>query len=81
MVDHLFLCAERDTARWRDVPPDREGCGARPPQGATVVEAYPVAPDSPSYRFCGFVPVLAAHGPVKVGRAGLCGYVMRRELP
>ncbi len=24
--------------------------------GATEIEAYPVAPDSPSYRFCGFVP-------------------------
>ena len=48
--------------------------------GATVVEAYPVAPDSPSYRFCGFVPVFAAHGFVEVGRAGRRRHVMRREL-
>ena len=48
--------------------------------GATVVEAYPVAPDSPSYRFCGFVPVFAAQGFVEVGRAGLRRHVMRREL-
>ena len=48
--------------------------------GATVVEAYPVAPDSPSYRFCGFVPVFATHGFVEVGRAGRRRHVMRREL-
>ena len=47
---------------------------------ATVVEAYPVAPDSPSYRFCGFVPVFAERGFVEVGRAGLRRHVMRREL-
>ncbi len=47
--------------------------------GATVVEAYPVAPDSPSYRFCGFVPTFAAHGFVEVGRAGLRRHVMRRD--
>ena len=48
--------------------------------GARVVEAYPVDPDSPSYHFCGFVPVFAAHGFVKVGRAGRRRHVMRREL-
>lgn len=48
--------------------------------GATSLEAYPVAPDSPSYRFCGFVPVFAAHGFVEVGRAGLRRHVMRRDL-
>ncbi len=48
--------------------------------GASVVEAYPVAPDSPSYRFCGFVPVFAERGFVEVGRAGLRRHVMRREL-
>lgn len=48
--------------------------------GATVVEAYPVAPDSPSYRFCGFVPVFAERGFVEVGRAGVRRHVMRREL-
>ena len=48
--------------------------------GATSLEAYPVAPDSPSYRFCGYVPAFAAHGFVEVGRAGLRRHVMRRDL-
>lgn len=48
--------------------------------GAEVVEAYPVPTDSPSYRFCGFVPVFAAHGFVEVGRAGRRRHVMRRNL-
>ncbi len=49
-------------------------------QGASVLEAYPVAPDSPGYRFCGFVPVFEAHGFSEVGRAGLRRHVMRRPL-
>lgn len=49
-------------------------------RGATSLEAYPVAPDSPSYRFCGFVPTFEAHGFVEVGRAGLRRHVMRRNL-
>ena len=48
--------------------------------GATSLEAYPVAPDSPSYRFCGFVPVFEVHDFVEVGRAGLRRHVMRRNL-
>ena len=48
--------------------------------GATVVEAYPVAPDSPSYLFCGWVPVFEAHGFVEVGRVGLRRHVMRRAV-
>ena len=48
--------------------------------GASVIEAYPVDPEAPSYRFCGFVPVFAAHGFSEVGRAGLRRHVMRREL-
>ncbi len=48
--------------------------------GASVVEAYPVEPDAPSYRFCGFVPVFEAHGFSEVGRAGLRRHVMRRRL-
>lgn len=31
-------------------------------KGAKVVEAYPVAPDSPSYRFMGFVPMFETAG-------------------
>ncbi len=49
--------------------------------GGSVVEAYPVAPDSPSYLFCGWVPVFEAHGFVEVGRAGLRRHVMRRASP
>ena len=30
--------------------------------GAHYVEAYPVAPDSPSYRFMGFVPTFEKAG-------------------
>ena len=48
--------------------------------GGSVVEAYPVAPESPSYLFCGWVPVFAAHGFVEVGRAGLRRHVMRRAV-
>ena len=48
--------------------------------GASVIEAYPVAPDAPSYRFCGFIPVFAAHGFSEVGRAGKRRHVMRRAL-
>jgi GNAT superfamily N-acetyltransferase len=48
--------------------------------GATVVEAYPVDPDSPSYRFMGFVSSFADAGFHEVGRAGTRRHVMRREL-
>ncbi len=48
--------------------------------GASVVEAYPVDFDSPSYLFCGFVPVFAAHGFQEVARAGLRRHVMRRAV-
>ena len=48
--------------------------------GATVVEAYPVDPDSPSYRFMGFVPVFAAAGFTDLGRPGKRRHVMRRVL-
>ncbi|MBM3507317.1 MAG: GNAT family N-acetyltransferase [Alphaproteobacteria bacterium] len=39
--------------------------------GATIVEAYPVAPDAPSYRHMGFVPMFAAAGFKKVGVFGV----------
>jgi GNAT superfamily N-acetyltransferase len=39
-------------------------------QGATVLEAYPVAPDSPSYRFCGFLGQFDRRGFKAVGRVG-----------
>lgn len=46
-------------------------------KGATVVEAYPVDHDSPSYRFMGFVPTFEATGFREVGRAGSRRHVMR----
>jgi GNAT superfamily N-acetyltransferase len=39
-------------------------------RGGSIVEAYPVDPESPSYRFMGFVPSFAAAGFKAVGRAG-----------
>ncbi len=48
--------------------------------GATVVEAYPIPPDAPSYRFMGFVPVFEAAGFTEVGRAGMRRHVMRYRL-
>ncbi len=48
--------------------------------GATVVEAYPVGPDSPSFRFMGFVPVFAEAGFRDLGMTGARRHVMRLEL-
>ena len=48
--------------------------------GATVVEAYPVDPNSPSYRHMGFVPVFAAAGFDDLGMAGKRRHVMRHRL-
>jgi GNAT superfamily N-acetyltransferase len=48
--------------------------------GALVVEAYPVDPDSPSYRFMGYTPLFRAAGFKLVGRAGSRRHVMRLEL-
>jgi GNAT superfamily N-acetyltransferase len=50
-------------------------------QGANVVEAYPVDPDSPSYRFMGFVPMFEAAGFREVRREGLRRHVMRLRVP
>ncbi len=49
-------------------------------QGAAIVEAYPVDPDSPSYRFMGFVPVFEEAGFCEVGRAGTRRHVMQLKL-
>jgi GNAT superfamily N-acetyltransferase len=49
-------------------------------RGATVVEGYPVEPDSPSYRFMGFVETFDEAGFEEVGRAGTRRHVMRRLL-
>jgi GNAT superfamily N-acetyltransferase len=49
-------------------------------RGATVIEAYPVDADSPSYRFMGFVPAFQSAGFDEVGRAGTRRHVMRLRI-
>ena len=48
--------------------------------GATAIEAYPVDPDSPSYRFAGFVPSFEKAGYVAVGRVGQRRHILRKAL-
>jgi len=49
-------------------------------EGATVIEAYPVDEDAPSFRFMGFVPVFKQAGFHEIGRVGTRRHVMRRAL-
>jgi GNAT superfamily N-acetyltransferase len=49
-------------------------------RGGTVLEAYPVDPKSPSYRFMGFVPAFERLGFEAVGKAGSRRNVMRLNL-
>lgn len=49
-------------------------------RGATAIEAYPVDPGAPSYRFMGFVPTFKKMGFVEVVRAGTRRHVMRLEV-
>jgi GNAT superfamily N-acetyltransferase len=49
-------------------------------RGGTVLEAYPVDPKSPSYRFMGFVPAFKRLGFEKIGKAGTRRHVMRLTL-
>lgn len=48
--------------------------------GAAVLEAYPVPPDSPSYRFMGITPVFERLGFERVGTAGKRRTIMRLPL-
>jgi len=48
--------------------------------GATVLEAYPVDEEAPSYRFMGFVPAFERLGFVEVGLAGARRHIMRLTL-
>jgi GNAT superfamily N-acetyltransferase len=48
--------------------------------GAAAIESYPVAPDSPSYRFSGFVPSFEKAGYQAVGTIGTRRHVMRKTL-
>lgn len=49
-------------------------------QGATLLEAYPVDPESPSYRFGGYVGAFEQAGYSRVGRKGARRYIMRKLL-
>jgi GNAT superfamily N-acetyltransferase len=48
--------------------------------GATILEAYPVEKDAPSYRFGGFVEVFEAAGFSRIGEAGVRRTVFRLRL-
>ena len=48
--------------------------------GAIVIEAYPVDPESPSYRFKGFVSNFTAAGFEEVATAGARRHVMSRRF-
>jgi len=48
--------------------------------GAVALEAYPVDPDSPSYRFMGLVPAFKEMGFKEVGMAGSRRHIMVRGL-
>jgi hypothetical protein len=49
-------------------------------KGATIVEAYPVEPGSPSYRFMGYVESFKAVGFEEVGRAGSRRHILRFKV-
>lgn len=49
-------------------------------KGAVTVEAYPVDPQSPSYRFMGLIPSFAAAGFCEVGRAGTRRHVFQLRI-
>lgn len=48
--------------------------------GAEYLEAYPVQPDSPSYRFMGFVPFFEKAGFNFIKKAGIRRHVMACKL-
>ena len=48
--------------------------------GAQTVEAYPVDPASPSYRFMGFIPAFERERFREAGRLGTRRHVYRRRL-
>ena len=48
-------------------------------KGAKTIEAYPIDPASPSYRFMGFRDMFTARGFHEIGMAGSRRHVMRLE--
>ena len=55
-------------------------CAEAARAGATVIEAYPVDLDSPSYGFMGRVPTFLDAGFEELGMAGTRRHVMRKRL-
>ena len=49
-------------------------------QHADILEAYPVAPDSPSYRFMGFLPQFERLGFEGIGKEGARRHIVRKRL-
>ncbi len=49
-------------------------------QGASALDAYPVDPESPSYRFCGFVSQFDSRGFAAVGSVGTRRHLFTRRL-
>jgi GNAT superfamily N-acetyltransferase len=49
-------------------------------EGATIIEAYPVDDDAPSYHFMGFVSTFERAGFTEVARAGIRRHAMRLRL-
>ncbi|WP_196259504.1 GNAT family N-acetyltransferase [Pelagibacterium limicola] len=49
-------------------------------RGAEMLEGYPVDPDSPSYRFMGFVSLFENRGFAPAGRAGTRKHIMQLAL-
>jgi GNAT superfamily N-acetyltransferase len=64
-ITHLMIAAAVEYARSK---------------GAKVVEAYPVEPDSPSYRFMGYISAFKAAGFHEVGRVGTRRFIYQLEL-
>ena len=48
--------------------------------GGSILEAYPVDPESPSYGYMGFIPAFQRAGFVDIGMAGSRRHVMRLLL-
>jgi GNAT superfamily N-acetyltransferase len=48
--------------------------------GATLLEAYPVDPDAPSYRFGGYLPAFEQAGYTPVGRKGARRHIVRKVV-
>ena len=48
--------------------------------GGTLLEAYPVDPDSPSYRFGGYLPAFEQAEYAPVGKKGARRHIVRKEL-